>query len=231
MNALRPGGSALTLRALSFCPLTTASRVLDIGCGRGESLALIGERWGCRAAGIEPDAERRGLACAANPGVDICAAKAELLPYADASFDLALAECTASLFADAAAAFAEIARVLMPGGLLALTDVYAREQAPPVASGMLRQLYTIDQWRALLRQAGLRLLHEEDCGRVMQNMLGQMILDHGREEAYRLIGLDRCCLKAAGLGYLLLIAAKDAAKPEREDERAAINTVTAKKDA
>ena len=209
MSALRPGGSALTLRALSFCPLTDASRLLDIGCGRGESLALISERWGCRTAGIEPDDERRALACAANPGIDIAPATAELLPYADASFDIVLAECTASLFSDPRAAFAEIGRVLAPDGLLALTDVYAREQTPPATTGMLRRLYTLEQWRTLLRQAGFSLRHEEDCGRVMQNMLGQMILDHGREEAYRRIGLDRCCLKAAGLGYLLLIAAKE----------------------
>jgi arsenite methyltransferase len=211
MKALRPGGAELTHRALSFCGLTAASRLLDIGCGRGESLSLIRERWGCKVAGIEPYAVRREQAQAANPGVEIAPTTAERLPFVDESFDVALAECSASLFADPAAAFAEISRVLKPGSIIALTDVYARESAPTAAAGMLRQLYTLKQWRRLLQAAGLRLSHQEDCGRVMQNMLGQLILEHGREAAYQIIGLDRCALKAAGLGYVLLIAVKEEA--------------------
>lgn len=68
MSCLRPGGLELTRHALSFVPVEPESRLVDIGCGNGESLAMIREEYGCQVAAIEPDTKRRAQALANNPG-------------------------------------------------------------------------------------------------------------------------------------------------------------------
>lgn len=206
MHCLRPGGLELTRHALSFSQLGPKTRLLDIGCGNGESLAMICAEYGCQVAAIEPDANRYRQALAANPGVEITQAMAEQLPFAAASFDIVLAECSFSLFEQPDKALAEIHRVLLPGGKLLITDTYARGARGVCGEGMVRHLYSVGQFRGMLTEAGFSVLHGEDCGEILKTMLAQMILDDGKEEAYRRLGLDRCAFKQAQAGYLLLVA-------------------------
>ena len=206
MSCLRPGGLELTRHALSFAAVDEETRLLDIGCGQGESLAMIRAEFGCQVMGIEPDERRQRQAAAANLGSEIVLARAEQLPFADASFDLVLAECSVSLFEQPDSALAEMRRVLTPGGKLLLTDTYARGASGVCGQGMVRRLYSIGEFRALLAGAGFTVLHGEDCGEILKTMLGQLILDYGKDEAYRRLGLNRCALKEADAGYLLLIA-------------------------
>lgn len=206
MSCLRPGGLELTRHALSFVPVEPESRLVDIGCGNGESLAMIREEYGCQVAAIEPDTKRRAQALANNPGVEIALASAEDLPFEAATFDIALAECSVSLFMQPAVALNEIHRVLMPGGKLIITDTYARNAVGICGEGMIRQLYSVNQFRSMLTAASFNLMHAEDCGEILKTMLGQMILDYGKDEAYRRLGLDRCALRQAGAGYLLLVS-------------------------
>lgn len=209
MKELRPGGKELTLNALSFCPVKQSTRILDVGCGNGESLVLIREKYACFTVGIEPDDERRHRALSVNPGVKICAATAENIPFANQSFDIVLTECTASLFEHPMIAFAEIGRVLRPGGQLILNDVYAKNVGVPLGTGMLRHLYTREEFITFLAAANCAVRYEEDYGDMLATMMGQLILDFGAAEAYRMIGLDRCALKSAGAGYMLMIAEKE----------------------
>lgn len=209
MSRLRPGGADLTRRALSFCRIGPLSRILDIGCGNGESLALIREEFACLVAGLEPDAQRLRCARAANPGVEISPAKAEAIPFADHSFDIVLGECTASLFDQPEQAFAEISRVLTAHGCLVLTDVYAKNAGSARGKGLIRHLYTREEFAAFLQAAGLMVRHGEDCGDMLKTMLGQLILDFGATEAYRRIGLEPCALKSAHAGYILIVAEKE----------------------
>ena len=96
--------------------------------------------------------------------------------------------------------------MLLPGGKLLITDTYARGASGVCGEGMVRHLYSVGQFRGMLTEAGFSVLHGEDCGEILKTMLGQMILDYGKEEAYRLLGLDRCAFKQAQAGYLLLVA-------------------------
>jgi malonyl-CoA O-methyltransferase len=94
-------------------------RALDIGCGTG--------RWTSPLNAIGLDASPAMLAVAAGkPGLRgrLAIADATALPIADGSADLALCALTLGHVADPAAAFAEFARVLQPGGTLLLTDFH-----------------------------------------------------------------------------------------------------------
>ena len=93
--------------------LTPATRVLDLGCGRGGVLERLHPLAGF-VAGVDPDLaslrEHRAPALARACGL------AERLPYADGSFDLVCASWVLEHLPDPARAFAETARVLAPGG-------------------------------------------------------------------------------------------------------------------
>jgi arsenite methyltransferase len=149
-SSFHPGGAALTgrlIRSLSVGPRET---VADVACGLGaSSLQLAGET-GCRVVGIDlsPDtvdaarraAEDAGLADSAR----FLVGDAEALPLEDASVDGVLCECSLCTFPDRQAAAAELARVLKPGGRLALADVTADPERLPAA------LRTLDAWIACL---------------------------------------------------------------------------------
>ena len=52
-DALRPGGIELTARLLAQCDLPPDARLLDIGCGRGASLAWLGTQQAYHAIGVD----------------------------------------------------------------------------------------------------------------------------------------------------------------------------------
>ena len=91
-------------------------RVLDVGCGTGRAALALHER-GSRVWGAEPSAEMAAQARAR--GVNVKVAPAERLPFKDGWFERALAWLVVHLV-DRQAAFGELARVLQPGGRLAV---------------------------------------------------------------------------------------------------------------
>jgi len=96
-----------------------AGRVLDAGCGTGGLLATLAVRAPLlRSVGLEfsPIAVRRA---AAKSGAALVRGSVNAMPFADASFDAAVAAdvlCHAAV--DPAATLAELRRVLRPGGRL-----------------------------------------------------------------------------------------------------------------
>jgi ubiquinone/menaquinone biosynthesis C-methylase UbiE len=96
--------------------------VLDIGSGPGDLLvALAAAVPAARVVGVEPSAAMREMA--ASRGVESVAGVAEALPFDDASVDLVVSTLSAHHWDDPVAAFAEIARVLRPGGEARIYDV------------------------------------------------------------------------------------------------------------
>jgi SAM-dependent methyltransferase len=90
--------------------------VADIGAGTGISLGLLAAR-GANAVGVEPGAEMRDEASRA--GLDVREGDATATGLATGSFDLVTAFQAFHWFANAASV-AEFARILRPGGRIAL---------------------------------------------------------------------------------------------------------------
>lgn len=95
---------------------------LDAGCGPGATgswMAGSGE-----VVGVDVEPLALELYAEARPASRLCAASVDALPFADASFDAAL--CVTVLYhegvADPAAAVAELARVVRPGGVVCLME-------------------------------------------------------------------------------------------------------------
>jgi SAM-dependent methyltransferase len=95
-------------------------RALDVGCGPGALTAELVNRLGPEAvAAVDPSAPFVEAVQSRYPGVDVRQAPAEHLPFADGSFDAALAQLVVHFMADPVAGLAEMARVARPGGVVA----------------------------------------------------------------------------------------------------------------
>jgi len=110
--------------------LAPGARVLDVGCGAGRVLALLGRRFpAARFTGVDLSGEmvaRAAAAVAGLPNVEVREGDALALPFAPASFDVVLSLASIKHWPDAARGLREARRVLAPGGTLFLMEVHRR---------------------------------------------------------------------------------------------------------
>jgi len=109
------------------------SRVLDLGCGAGLDSLIAAERVrpGGEVLGIDFSADM--LARAASTGVENiawCRASAEALPLADGSVDVVLVNGIFNLNPGRSRIFAELARVVRPGGRVHAAELVLRGPLP-----------------------------------------------------------------------------------------------------
>jgi malonyl-CoA O-methyltransferase len=121
-NASLQGALGNTLLQFLNGSVCAAARILDIGMGTGIMTTRLAEKYpaahihGCDiATSMLAHARRKDALCLRQ---DLfIAADAEILPYRENSFDLALSGCTFQWLDDEERAFREVFRVLKPGGI------------------------------------------------------------------------------------------------------------------
>ena len=187
-DAWRPGGVALTCRALDTCAangwLPQGGLVLDLGSGAGATLRLLAER-GYRAVGLDKHVGAADVECD-NLADACCLVCADLArpPLAAACVDCVLCECVLSLLADPLALLKAVFTALRPGGLLVVSDLmlrqgYASGLAYPALGGIgsscLAGARAETDWRGLMTTAGFTLVHFEDNSRALVELAARMV--------------------------------------------------------
>ncbi len=111
------------------------SVVLDLGCGAGTDLLIAAQMTGPagRAIGVDmtPSMLERARASGQAMGltnVELHESLIESLPLEDESVDVVISNGVIDLIPDKDTVFAEINRVLRPGGRLQLADVFIRHE-------------------------------------------------------------------------------------------------------
>ena len=153
---------------LAVADLRPGETVLDLGSGGGIDVLLSARRVGPtgRAIGVDMTDEmlelaRRNASEAGARNVEFRKGTIEALPLDDASVDVVISNCVINLAADKSAVFAEIARVLRPGGRVGVSDVVADDLLSPIQRaergsyvGCIAGALSFREYRDGLRGAG-----------------------------------------------------------------------------
>jgi ubiquinone/menaquinone biosynthesis C-methylase UbiE len=123
------GGRQATMDLAAQIALPARARVLDVGCGIGGAARFFAGECGWRIEGIDLTDEYVRVAQALSRRVGLGdkasfrQASATALPFADATFDGAYMIHVGMNIPDKGRVFAEVRRVLKPGGVFAIYDV------------------------------------------------------------------------------------------------------------
>ena len=157
--------------------------VLDLGSGAGADVLISARRVGDtgRAIGLDMTDEMLELARAnaQNAGVEnveFLKGYIEEIPLPDDSVDVVISNCVINLSADKGRVLREVARVLRPGGRLAVSDVIADDYMDAATradmqewTGCIAGALTRGQFEAALSDAGLVDLEIRDTHRVHEH--------------------------------------------------------------
>jgi arsenite methyltransferase len=186
-----PDGANLGLSCgnpTALAELREGEVVLDLGSGGGFDVFLAGPRVGPtgRVIGVDMTAdmldrarknatayrERLGL-----DNVEFRLGEIEHLPAADGSVDVVISNCVINLSPDKPQVWREIARVLRPGGRVAVSDLALRRPLPPAVVGMVEALCgcvagaaLIDEIERTALEAGLVDLRIEEKSGYVESM-------------------------------------------------------------
>jgi arsenite methyltransferase len=144
--------------------------VLDLGSGAGNDAFVARRLVGAegRVIGVDMTPEmiaraRRNAASLAYDNVEFRQGQIEALPVEDGSIDVAISNCVLNLVPDKARAFAELFRVLKPGGRFCISDIVSTAPLPPEIAeaaalyvGCVAGALPEATYLAVARQAGLR---------------------------------------------------------------------------
>jgi SAM-dependent methyltransferase len=162
----------------AFASLRAGETVVDLGSGGGLDVFLAADKVGPtgRAIGIDMTPEMLALARAnaAKAGVtnvEFYQSTIDKLPLPDASVDCVMSYCVINLASDKSAVFREIARVLKPGGRLAVSDLALKQPLPAEISqdimayvGCIAGAIPIEEYRTGLLAAGFAQVEVVDTG-------------------------------------------------------------------
>ena len=153
---------------LAFSEVREGQTVLDLGSGAGIDILLAAKKVGPtgRAIGVDMTDEmiakaKENVATSGLTNVDVRKGTIEALPVDSDSVDWVISNCVINLSPEKPKVFAEIARVLKPGGCMLVSDIVVKELSDVIRKN--QALYnscvagavTEEEYLAGLREAGL----------------------------------------------------------------------------
>ncbi len=230
-----PGGALLTRRLAAALAVGPGALVVDVASGPGTSALQVAEETGCAVVGVDLSAASVAVAQAAAARAGLAGrarfvvGDAEALPLEDAVADGVVCECALCTFPDKRRAAAEIARVLKPGGRLALSDMVAERERLPAQLRTLAAWVSciadarpLDELAALLAGAGLQCelteRHDDALGALLDRVDARLraaraleavapaALAGNVERGLELVAGARAALADGALGYGVVVA-------------------------
>ncbi len=202
----------------AFAGLKPGEVIADLGCGGGLDVFLAAQQVGPtgKAIGIDMtpemlDLARRNATKAEAKNVEFHEATIDNLPLPDASVDCVISNCVINLAPDKQAVFREIARVLKPGGRLAVSDIALKKPLPPeIGQDLIAYVGCI---------AGAIPIEEYRHGLVAAGFAHVEVVDSGTDlNAYALLESNAgCCTPTGNLGLPMVQVSCCSPQPGESD--------------
>jgi SAM-dependent methyltransferase len=152
--------------------------VVDLGSGGGLDVFLASQKVGekGRAIGIDMteamiERSRENARKGGYGNVEFHQSTIDRIPLPDASVDCVISNCVINLAPDKPAVFREIARILKPGGRVAISDIALKHELPEAVAqsmaayvGCVAGAILIEDYRAGLLAAGFQHVEIVDSG-------------------------------------------------------------------
>jgi phosphoethanolamine N-methyltransferase len=170
---MSPGGPE-EIRAIVAGVALGGKEVLDLGCGTGGITRFLAEEYDpARIVGIDVDAGLIARAAKAATGLGNVSFRTVApgpLPFADGSFDVVFSKDAMVHIADKEALFADIFRILRPGGRVAASDWMSSTDGPfspgmayyLEAEGLGFGMASPSRYRAAMERAGFQDIRMTD---------------------------------------------------------------------
>ncbi|MFE9580964.1 arsenite methyltransferase [Nocardia sp. NPDC006044] len=169
--------------------LREGETVLDLGSGGGIDVLLSARRVGPsgKAFGVDMTDEMLALARenavkAGVTNVEFVKGTIEAIPLPDNTIDVVISNCVINLSTDKPAVFAEMARVLAPGGRIGISDVVAEDTLTPAQRaergdyvGCIAGALSFAEYRAGLETAGLTEIEITPTHSVAEGMYSAIV--------------------------------------------------------
>jgi ubiquinone/menaquinone biosynthesis C-methylase UbiE len=163
IGGAHPGGINLTKHILAQEEISKDSKILDAGCGTGQTAAYLYEQYGAKITGLELNpimiekAKNRFLKSQLR--IQLIQGSIEDIPLEDHSFDFVLSESVLA-FVNKPKALSEFYRVLKKGGRLIANEMTINQKLSTQEEVEIKKFYNIDSlllesdWRDLLAESG-----------------------------------------------------------------------------
>jgi arsenite methyltransferase len=169
--------------------LRAGETVLDLGSGGGIDVILSAKRVGPTgtAFGLDMTDEmlelaRRNAAEAGASNAEFVKGYMEEVPLPDGSVDVIISNCVINLSVDKPKVFAEMHRLLRPGGRLGISDIVASDDLSPVEraergsyAGCIAGALSFGEYDAELRRAGFDAIEVEPTHEIGDGIFGAIV--------------------------------------------------------
>ncbi|MGI6721374.1 MAG: class I SAM-dependent methyltransferase [Anaerovoracaceae bacterium] len=134
---LRPGAFDITDKAMEVCGFEKGAKILEIGCGEGETLEHLEKDYGYDMTGIDMSLDMVQKANERGLKADIKFGDGEFLDgFMSYTFDGVIMECVLSLIHKPDEALHEAYCVLKKGGRLFISDLYHKDPDPDIMAAV-----------------------------------------------------------------------------------------------
>jgi SAM-dependent methyltransferase len=180
------GGRPATRHLCEQIDIAPDDRVLDLGCGIGGTARFLATEFGCSVVGIDMTPEYIHVARALSSWTgladrtDFVVGSALDTGAASATFDRAVQVHVGMNIADKRALFAEVHRVLRPGGEFAVYDIMRTSlgditfPVPWASDASMSHIESADTYRSALEAAGFDIVVVDDRGDVARDFFAQL---------------------------------------------------------
>lgn len=160
-----PGGFELTKQLISVLPISKTTKVLEVGCGSGKTLAYLYKKTSCSLSAIEINdimiskASKRFWS--ENIPVTLVKGNVEQIPFPNSNFDMIISE-SVTVFTKIELSLREYIRVLKKNGIFTAIEMTIEQNLDAKAQEEIVNVYGIDklltefEWINVLNKNGFK---------------------------------------------------------------------------